>query len=67
MIKLLEFLWSGCFHNRETIKEDEKVKTYNISYTNGSKSSNRKEYVQYTLRCKNCGYIKSVNVGGEDD
>jgi hypothetical protein len=67
MIKLLEFLWSGCFHNWETIKEEEKVKTYNISYPNGSKSSNRKEYVQYTLRCKNCGHIKSVNVGGQND
>lgn len=67
MIKLLEFLWSGCFHNWETIKEQGRVETYNISYPDGSKRSYEERYTQYTLRCKNCGYIKSVDVGGEDE
>jgi uncharacterized OB-fold protein len=67
MIKLLEFLWSGCFHNWETIKEQGRVETYNISYPDGGKRSYKEQYTQYTLRCKNCGHIKSVNVGGEDD
>lgn len=63
MIKLLEFLWSGCFHNWETIKEKKMVKTSNMSYQYGGKTSNTKEYTEYTLRCKNCGHIKSVDVG----
>ena len=67
MIKLLEFLWSGCFHNWEIIKERGRFEKYNISYPDGSKRSYEEQYTQYTLRCKNCGYIKSVNVGGEDD
>ena len=34
-----------------------------MSYQYGGKTSNSKEYTEYTLRCKNCGHIKSVDVG----
>jgi hypothetical protein len=63
MIKLLEFLWSGCFHNWETIKEEEKIETFNMSYLDGGERTTRKVYPVYILRCKNCGHIKSVGVG----
>lgn len=63
MMKLLEFLFIGCWHQWETINEKEMVKTQTQSLTNGKENTYKKEYTQYTLRCKNCGEIKSVNVG----
>lgn len=63
MIKLLEFLWSGCFHEWETITVKEMVSTTNQLYMSGKEYETKKEYVQYTLRCKKCGNIKQVNVG----
>ena len=49
MIKLLEFLWSGCFHNWETIKEQGRFETYNISYPDGGKHLYKEQYTQYDL------------------
>lgn len=58
MKKLFEFLWSGCFHEWDTIKEQDMVE--NLTYQSGK--STRSEYTKYTLRCKKCGNIKYITV-----
>ena len=58
MKKLIQFLFSGCWHEWETI--DNKL-CYNLT-TYASGNTNRSEYVVYTLRCKKCGEIKSTHV-----
>ena len=62
MLKLLEFLWSGCFHNWETIKEQDMFVS-GCEFRNGKEYETRHTYTEYVLRCKNCGEIKSVKVG----
>ena len=51
MIRLLEFLWSGCFHHWETIR----VEPYKYS---GVISSGHCK--MFTLRCTKCGETQFV-------
>jgi len=62
MIRLLQFLWSGCFHEWETIKERSMTSTHNLTYASGKELTDEKNYTEYTLRCKKCGEIKSVEI-----
>lgn len=57
-MKLLEFLWSGCFHEWETIEE--KKMEHHVIYNSGKET--KTDYTKYTLRCKKCGNIKSKEV-----
>lgn len=58
MIKLFEFLITGCWHEWETIKEQHLVDE--TKYHNGV--VDKKNYDRYTLRCKKCGHIKYIDV-----
>ena len=49
MIKLLQFLWSGCFHHWEVIAVAELKYSYFFSSGICDK---------YTLRCTKCGAMK---------
>jgi hypothetical protein len=49
MIKLLQFLWSGCFHHWETIAVTELK--YSGDFSSGTCD-------KYTLRCTKCGAMK---------
>lgn len=62
MIRLLQFLWSGCFHEWETIKERNMTSTHNLTYASGKEVKDETNYTEYTLRCKKCGKIKSVEI-----
>jgi len=50
MIKLLRFLWSGCFHDWEIIKVAE-YRDYAAMF--------RGHCEKFTLRCTKCGAMKS--------
>jgi hypothetical protein len=58
MKKLIEFLFSGCWHEWETID----VKKYRQSLTYDSGRSKECDVMVYTLRCKKCGEIKSTEI-----
>ena len=62
MIKLLQFLWSGCFHEWETIKERDMKSTRSLTYLSGKELTDENNYIEYTLRCKKCGEIKSGKI-----
>lgn len=61
MKKLIEFLFSGCWHEWETIKEVKYTTT--TKYVDGR--SREDVYTVYTLRCKKCGEITSKQIGVE--
>jgi len=50
MIRLIQFLLSGCFHQWEVIKQTRA--DYNHFWNWGTTD-------QYTLRCKKCGAMKT--------
>ena len=62
MKKLIEFMFSGCWHEWETI--DEQKCWQKLTYDSG----HTKKWVimVYTLRCKKCGEIKSTKVSCAD-
>ena len=50
MIRLIQFLFSGCLHQWEVI--DENITNYDHEWCRGTA-------VKYTLRCKKCGAMKT--------
>ena len=66
MIKLLEFLFTGCWHKWETIKEQQMGLRGKVFRGNREYDTHH-VYTEYTLRCKNCGEIKYVDVGKYED
>lgn len=63
MKKLIEFLFYGCWHEWETID----VKKYRQKLTYYSTNSEiNTDVMVYTLRCKNCGEIKSTKISFAD-
>ena len=63
MKKLIEFLFSGCWHEWETIDKEkfsQKLTCYNTGNTKNW------QLMVYTLRCKKCGEIKSTKVSYAD-
>lgn len=59
MKRLLEFLLTGCFHNWETIKEED-WSTEGVTFYKGKEYPIKETFTKYTLRCKKCGEIKMV-------
>lgn len=54
MIRLLRFLWSGCFHHWETIR------VVRYEYSRDSPGEIRSGNCdQFTLRCTKCGAMKT--------
>jgi hypothetical protein len=58
MKKLIEFLFSGCWHEWETID----TQLWENILTFASDCKIKEQYRVYTLRCKKCGEIKSTQV-----
>jgi len=50
MIRLIQFLFSGCFHQWEVI--DQNISTYDHGWCKGTA-------FRYTSRCKKCGAMKT--------
>ena len=50
MIRLIKFLFSGCFHQWEVIKQQ--LTDYDYDWCSGTAD-------KYTLRCKKCGAMKT--------
>ena len=50
MIRLIKFLFSGCFHQWKVINQA--LTNFNLGWCNGTA-------VKYTLRCKKCGAMKT--------
>jgi len=53
MIRLIKFLFSGCFHQWEAI--DQVQKKYDYDWCGGTATN-------YILRCKKCGAMKTFLV-----
>ena len=55
MIRLIQFLFSGCFHQWEVInrqRTDNDFNFYDLILSSGTADT-------YTLRCKKCGAMKT--------
>ena len=50
MIRLIQFLFSGCFHQWEAIAQD--LTNFDYGWCKGTAD-------KYTLRCKKCGAMKT--------
>ena len=50
MIRLIQFLFSGCFHQWEVIKQT--LTVYDCFWDSGTAD-------RYTLQCKKCGSMKT--------
>lgn len=57
MLRLLAFLWSGCWHKWETIQ---RVNIY--SAENVGQHRRLPTGFRYELRCQNCGIVKGKSV-----
>lgn len=55
MLKLLAFLWTGCWHKWKILHER------HVYEAGKSKSNSYPVYTRYELQCERCGTIKGKN------
>ena len=61
MIKLLQFLFSGCWHKWEDLKSVDVDVQRNKAFANGVETAETTSYTRYYGRCVRCGVHKVWN------